>query len=171
MELSNPLDNVLARWRSRPARERRTVALGALVVGLALGYLALFEPAWEGRQRLERELPQARAQLAQMEKLAADARQLQAVPAGNDSPQALKLQLEQSVDSAGLRPGLAQLQVAGTLFDVRFRSVSFAAWLAWLDGAVRETRLRVVDVSVSREAAPGVVSARVSLEMPRQEGR
>ena len=43
-----------------------------------------------------------------------------------------------------------------------------AAWLAWIDVAVRDTRLRIVDVSVTREASLGMVTARASLELPRR---
>jgi general secretion pathway protein M len=83
----------------------------------------------------------------------------------------VRTRLEQSIDNAGLRPALAQLQATGSLFDVRFRSVPFEAWLEWLDVAARDTRLRVVDLAVTRESAPGVVTARVSLEMPRAQAR
>jgi len=107
----------------------------------------------------------------QIDQLADEVRQLGAAPAGADTPQAIRARLEQSIDGAGLRPALAQLQVTGSLFDVRFRGVSHAAWLAWIDLAVRDARLRIVDVSVTREALPGMVTARVSLELPRREDR
>jgi general secretion pathway protein M len=156
-------------WASLQARERRLLGTGAAVVALALAYLIAFEPAYAGRQRLAKELPALRAQLAQMEGLAAEARRLsgqasQAV----DSPQQLKAQLEQSVEAAGLKGSLAQLSVSGDLIDVRFKSVPLAAWLGWFDTALRETRLRAVDMAVDREAAPGVVSARLTLEAPKR---
>lgn len=112
-----------------------------------------------------------RGQLAQMEQLTDEARRLGAVPAGSDSPQAVKGQLEQSIESAGLKPALAQLTQNGNLFDLRFKSVPYAAWLAWLDSAARATRLRVVDAAVTRETGIGVVSVRLALEMPRREDR
>lgn len=152
-------------------RERRIVTGGAAVLLVALAWLALFDPAWNGRQRVQDELPTLRAQLAQMEQLAGEARRLAAVPAGSDSPQAVKVQLEQSIESAGLRPALSQLSQSGELFDLRFKSVSYAAWLAWLDSAARATRLRVVDAAVTREAGTGIVSVRLALEMPRRDGR
>ncbi len=156
-------------WASLQARERRVLGTGAAVVGLALLYLLAFEPAHTGRERLGKELPTLRAQVAQMEGLAAEARRLagqasQAV----DSPQQLKAQLEQSIEAAGLKGALAQLSVSGDLIDVRFKGVPFAAWLGWFDTALRETRLRAVDMAVDREAAPGVVSARLTLEVPKR---
>lgn len=165
------LETLLQRWRLMLPRERRVVIGGAVLLALVLAYLVLFEPAWRGRKQLEAELPALRAQLAQIEQMSEEARRLGAVPAGTDSPQALKAQLERSVVAAGLRPGLAQFNQTGTLFDLRFRNVPYAAWLAWLDGATRETRLRVVDVAITREVGAGAVSVKLALEMPRREGR
>jgi len=164
-------ENLMQRWQSMALRERRLVLAACLVVLAAIVYLLLIEPAWQGRQRLQRELPALRSQLARIDQLADEARQLGAAPAGADTPQAVRARLEQSIDSAGLKPALAQLQQTGNLFDVRFRGVPHAAWLAWIDVAVRDTRLRIVDVSVTREASPGAVTARASLELPRREGR
>ena len=156
-------------WASLQSRERRVLGAGAAVLGLALLYLVAFEPAYAGRERLGKELPALRAQVAQMEGLATEARRLagqasQAV----DSPQQLKSQLEQSIEAAGLKGSLSQLSVSGDLIELRFKGVQFAAWLGWFDTALRETRLRAVDMAVDREAAPGVVSARLTLEAPKR---
>jgi len=164
-------ETLMQRWQAMALRERRLVLAAAVVVVAAIVYLLLVEPAWQGRERLQRELPALRSQLARIDQLADEARQLGTAPAGADTPQAVRARLEQSIDGAGLRPSLAQLQQTGSLFDVRFRGVQHAAWLAWIDVAVRDTRLRIVDVSVTREATPGTVTARASLELPRREGR
>ncbi len=163
------LEALLQRWQLMAARERRLLVGAVAVVVLAVLYLLLVEPAWLGRQKLQRELPVLRTQLARVDQLADEARQLGAVPAGTDTPQALRARLEQSIDAAGLRPALVTLSGTGSLFDVRFRGVPHSAWLAWLDLAVRETRLRVIDVAVTREASPGLVTARVAFESPRQD--
>lgn len=165
------LETFLQRWQLMTARERHIVIAGASLLVIVLAWLILFEPAWEGRRQVQGQLPTLRAQLAQMELLAGEARRLDAVPAGTDSPQAVRTQLEQSIESAGLKPTLAQLSHSGNLFDLRFKGVSYAAWLAWLDSAARATRLRVVDAAVTRETGIGVVSVRLALEMPRREAR
>lgn len=156
-------------WAALQPRERRVLGLGGGLTALVVVYLLAFEPAWVGRQRLQAELPALRGQLAQMESLAAEARQL-AGQAGKpvDSPQQLKLALEQSIKAAGLSSSVSQLAVAGELIDLRFKGVSFADWLVWLDSALRETRLRVVDLAVERDASPGMVTARVTLEPPKR---
>lgn len=165
------IETLMQRWRLLAARERRLVAGGAALLLVVAAWLLLFEPAWQARAALQGELPTLRAQLARIDELADEARRLSAVPAASDSPQAQKSQLERSIDSAGLSPSLAQLSLNGSLFDLRFEHVPHAAWLAWLDLATRETRLRVADVSVVREAEPGLVSVRLALEAPRVGGR
>ncbi|HWS76630.1 MAG TPA: type II secretion system protein GspM [Quisquiliibacterium sp.] len=158
-------------WRGLAARERRLVGAAAVTVALAVVYLALFEPAWEGRRKLGAEIPVLRAQLAQVTALGDEARKLGAMPATAGSIEALRSSLEQSVKAAGMAPKLAAFEVSGELFELRFKDVLHAPWLEWLDTTLRETRLRVATVSVTREAAPGVVSVRLVLEAPPREGR
>ncbi len=165
------IEKLLQNWRMLAARERRMVAGAAAVVLLALVHQLLFEPAWRGRARLQSELPQMRAQLAQMTALAGEARQLGSGPRASETPQALRGALQQSVAAAGLADGLTQLALNGELFDLRFAAVPYAVWLSWLDNTLRETRLRVADLTVSRDATPGMVSVRLVLEAPRREGR
>jgi general secretion pathway protein M len=97
------IEKLLRWWSSLQVRERRILGYGGAGVLLVLAYLLAFEPAWVGRQRLQAELPQLRGQLAQMEGLAGEAQRL----AGQtnqtaESPQQLKLALEQSIAAAGL---------------------------------------------------------------------
>lgn len=165
------IETLMQRWQLLAARERRLVLAGAVLLAIVAVWLSLFEPAWQGRKALQAELPTLRAQLARVDDLAGEAQRLSAVPAASDPPQAVKAQLEQSIDSAGLRASLAQLSVNGSLFDLRFSAVAHAAWLAWLDTATREMRLRVADVAVSREAEHGLVSVRLALESPNAERR
>jgi len=96
---------------------------------------------------------------------------LAGAPKGADSLQGQRSALEQSIRSAGLAPNLTQLTPNGELFDLRFQAVPNAAWLAWLDTTLRETRLRVADVAMTRDPAPGVVSVRLVLEAPRRDRR
>lgn len=161
----------MQRWQLLTARERRIVIAAAALLLVAAVWLWLFEPAWQARRSLQAELPALRTQLARVDALAEEAQRLSAIPAGSDSPQVLKAQLERSIDSAGLSSALGQLSVNGSLFDLRFDGVSHAAWLAWIDTTTRELRLRVADAAVTREARPGLVTVRLALETPRAEGR
>lgn len=168
---SDLLERGLGWWGGLQARERRVLGIGGTLLVLVLVWLLAFEPAWNGRRKLAAELPSLRGQLAKMEGLAGEARRLSGQASqATDSPQQLKVALERSIDAAGLKGAMSQLTVAGDLIDLRFKDVSFAAWLAWFDTALRETRLRAVDVAIDRETTPGRVGVRLTLEAPKRGG-
>ncbi len=163
------LERLVQWWAALQTRERRMLSMGGVVLAVLSLYFLAFEPAYVGRQRVQSELPALRAQLAQMEALGTEARQLSAKTGESvESPAQLKESLEKSIKAAGLTASLTQLNLAGELIDLRFRGASFAVWLTWLDSALRETRLRIVDVSLERDADPGKVTARLTLELPRR---
>ena len=74
-------DQFDAFWSARNPREQAILAAGAAVLGLVLIYTVLWEPAADGRARLSRSLSAMRAELAEMETLAQEARGLNASPA------------------------------------------------------------------------------------------
>ena len=156
-------------WRTLARRERRLVMSALAVVLIAIGYLLFFEPAWQGRQQIAKELPVMRSQVAQMDSLGAEAKRLEAVPKQDDSAQSIRRQFELSVASAGLKPFMTQISLSGDVLDVRFNGAPFAAWVVWIESALRETRLRVVDAAIQREATSGAVTVRLALEVPKRE--
>lgn len=164
------IERILQSWQAMALRERRLVGMAGLVLLLAFVYLALIEPAWKGRASLERELPVLRQQLSQMLSLAAEVRQLSAAPpAGARGVQVSRQALEQSAKASGLAASLQKVETNGDMIEMRFKSVSHAQWLSWLDTALRETRLRVIDLSVNREPSPGTVSVRVVFEASKRD--
>ncbi len=165
------IEKPLQAWRALAPRERRLVAGAGAFAFAAAAYLLLLEPAWQARAQLQRELPVLRGQLAQMNALAGEAIRLAGAQGSAAAPQALRVVLETSVRAAGLGGALAALNAGGELIEMRFSGVSHAAWLAWLDTTLRETRLRVADLSIWREPNPGIVSVRLVLEFPRREPR
>jgi len=164
------LERAVRAWAAMQPRERRLVMAGLGLSLAGLLYLVAFEPAWLGRARLQADLPALRTQLAQVEALAGEARQLSGQTAQPvESTQQLKSLLEQSIDAAGLRSYVAQIGASGELIDLRFKGVPFETWLTWFDTSLRETRLRAVDVAIERESNPGVATIRVTLESARRE--
>jgi general secretion pathway protein M len=165
------IESLMRSWRAMAPRERRMILVATVVVLCALIWLVAFEPASNGRTRLLAELPKSREQLARLNALAQEARDLSAAPRSADSPQALRGAVESSIRRAGLEAQLTQLTLSGELIDLRFSAVDYAQWLGWLDGMLRETRLRVADVALSRESSAGVVGVRLVLELPGRESR
>lgn len=165
------LDTLILKWQSMQPRERRVIVVAALVLLAALLYLLVYEPAAEGRRKVRRELPQLRAQVAQMDAMVAEAKRLGRNVVGVEKPEQLREQLARSVEATGLKPNLAELKLNGELIDMQFKAVPFGAWLAWFEAAQRETRVRAVDVAISRQDAAGLVDVRAALEPPRPARR
>jgi type II secretory pathway component PulM len=164
------MERLIVAWRAMSARERRLVSLAAAVVLLTGGYLLLFEPAWRARTVLERDLPVLRDQLAQMLALQDELRQAASEGATRQAGGTVAARvalIEQSLRSAGLSEVLRKLEVNGELIELRFAGAPHERWFAWLSAALGETRMRVIDLAISRETAPGQVSARLVLEAPR----
>ncbi|CAM3714515.1 type II secretion system protein GspM [Bordetella tumulicola] len=104
MRLSESLQTTLAPWRrrgadgwqhaqnwyrQRPPREQRLLAIAGAIIGIALVFLILIDPAWSTMTRAQRELPELRAQAATVADLTAQVRALrrQGSPAaGNAAP-------------------------------------------------------------------------------------
>jgi general secretion pathway protein M len=162
------LEPLLQKWSGLSSRDRRMLGLAIGFLIIVFAWMVAFEPAWDGRRQLSRELPALRNDLAQMDQLAAEAR-LTATGAQQPTQSAaqLKDRLSESLSDSGLGSSLTQMEVNGDMIEARFRQADFEKWLYWLDGAVRDTRMRVVDISLTRES-PGVVSGRLTLEAPRR---
>ena len=151
------LENLLQKWASLAPRDRRMLVIAGAFLGVIIFWQLLLEPAWVGRQRLEKSLPKLRAEVAQMDSLAVEARELANAA---EAP-------AESLAGRGMDKEMAKVQAQGDIIEVRFRQAPFENWVFWLDGAVRETRTRIVDLSVTRES-PGVFSGRIALEMARR---
>lgn len=161
------IEQLIQRWFQLAPRERRLIVLAGVVALLGVVYLGLVEPALRDREAIQARLPGLRHNVAEADALVIEARALSAAAASAPRPslQAVRLRLEQSLENAGLRGALQQIQAGEALVDLRFRDVAFGAWLEWLDAALRESRLRVADLSINRDTEPGRVSVRVVLEV------
>jgi general secretion pathway protein M len=155
-------------WLALARRERTLVAAGASLALLAALYALAVEPAWKTRARLGAELPRLRAQAAEMDGLAQEARQLRGRAAGFESAEAAKRALEKALAGAGL--GAARVAVIDERrLSVGVKGAPAHAWLLWVEQATRQSRLRVALAQVSRASARGVVDAEITFELaPRQ---
>ncbi|MDO4905255.1 MAG: type II secretion system protein M [Lautropia sp.] len=161
------LETLLQKWAGLAPRDRRILVIAGIFLGIVLIWQLLFQPAWQGSQRLQKSLPALRADLAQMDRLAAEARELGRVTsAPAESPAQMKARLEQSLLAQGIGREMATVEAHSDIVEVRFHQAPFESWVFWLDAAVRETRTRVVDLSINRES-PGVFSGRLVLEVAR----
>jgi len=153
-------------WSARAPRERQLLALGAGFLALTVGWLICVQPASTGIARLERLLPQTRAQAAQLEALVVEARALRAHPAAAVSGSGdLRAAIDKSLAGTGMAAERRETAANGDL-RLHFTNVSYAAWTGWLAMSEQNLGLRAVAVQVQATATPGNADIDVSLRGP-----
>jgi general secretion pathway protein M len=155
-------------WVGLGRRERLMTALAGSFAALAILYLVALEPAWNARTRLAAELPRLRAQAAEVDALAQEAKRLASRGVAADSAGAARVALEQGL----ARSNLGGVRVA--VLDERRLTVSASGvpvtqWLAWTEEAARESRLRIAAVRISRTAVRAVVDAEATFEIAARQ--
>ena len=155
-------------WLGLARRERVMTAAAASFALLALLYLIAIEPAWKARELLGAELPRLRAQAAEINSLAQEARGLASRGVAVESAAAARIALEQSL----ARANLGDVRVA--VLDERRLAVSAGTvpvtqWLAWAEEAARELRLRIAAVRISRTSVRAVVDAEATFELAARQ--
>jgi len=153
-------------WTEREPRERAVLAAAALLAAGALLY-SLIEPAFTSIAGLQRSLPNARAQAAQLDALLAEARALKARPAvassgGAEAPAAV----EQSLAGAGLKAARV-VPLANGALQLTFTNIPYATWAVWLANAEREFGMHAVAVTVKATATPGGADVELALRAGR----
>ena len=161
-------------WTLRNARERAMLAAAVLVVTIALVFALLFEPALSGRERLNRNLPELRRQVAQMQALSKEAAVLSAKSASGISGTSAAPYIamtKQNIDEALARNGLKAQSVilAGDSAKVQLAAVSFTGTLNWLDGMQKNARLSVAEASIIALDQPDMIDATITLHQQRNE--
>ena len=109
----------------------------------------LIEPAWSGIGRLERSLPQQRAQAAELESLLGEVKGLKSQPqVATVSSAEVKGAIETSLGRAGLKLTRMVPLSEGDI-QLTFTNVPYGAWATWLAGIERELGARATSVVVT----------------------
>jgi general secretion pathway protein M len=153
-------------WAARDARERAMLAVAALVVSFGLAYAVLIDPALSGRNRLNKNLPALRQQVAQLQALAKEAAAL-----SGKSATPLMAMSKENVEKALAQNGLKAQSVvlSGDYAKVQLSAVSFAGTLNWLDVMQSTALLSVVDANIVALAQPDLVNATITLRQQRND--
>jgi general secretion pathway protein M len=161
------LDSLRAFWDVRQPRERVWIAAAAIVLALAVLYLALIDPAVSAIARLQHSLPNLRAQSAELQALLAEARSLKSRPAvASSDAQQMQPAVEQSLAGAGLKAARIVPLSSGPL-QLTFTDVSYSAWSVWLARAERELGMHAINVTARASAAPGNADIDLALRSGR----
>jgi general secretion pathway protein M len=153
-------------WAVRDARERTMLGMAALVVIFGLAYALLIDPAINGRDQLNKNLPVLRQQVAQLQALSKEAAAL----SGKSATPSIAMSKE-NIEAALARNGLKPQSVilTGDFAKVQLTTVSFASTLNWLDDMQKTALISVIDANIVAQAQPDMVNATMTLRQPRNE--
>lgn len=153
-------------WAARDARERAMLSAAAAVVLSALVYALLIAPALTGREQLNRNLPQLRQQVAQLQALAIQAEALSGKP-----PAAVATLSRENIEAALARSGLKPQSVisTGDYAKVQLAAASFSGMLSWLNEMQKTALLYVVEADIVALAQADRVDATLTLRQARNE--
>jgi len=153
-------------WAARDRRTRALLAAATAALALGLFYALLIAPALTGRDRLHKNLPELRQQVAQLQVLAREA----AAFSGKSAPPLAALSEESirnTLAGKGLKP--QSVILAGDVAKVQLASASFAGTLEWLEEMQKTAGLLVVDAKIAALAQPDLVNAVLTLRQQRNE--
>ncbi len=156
-------------WIERAPRERAILGTGAAIVLVAIVFLLLIEPAWTGIGRLERSLPQQRAQAAELDALLGEVKNLKSQPqVATVSASEVRGAIEASLTRAGLKASKIVPLSEGDI-QLTFSDVPFGTWATWVAGIERELGARASTVVVNgKDKEPGNVDAELALRLARK---
>jgi type II secretory pathway component PulM len=150
-------------WQIRSRGERRTLGALAVLVSIAIVWLAVWQPMMRDIERLEQRAAADRALLAEArrsgDEIATLARAPSAPPGAD--PRAA---LDAALTSRNLRAAVTQIErVDNDRFRVTFDSIGFDALAGLLDALQRDARVRATDLVATARVETGLVRADVTL--------
>jgi len=167
---------MLAWWKERSARERRLLAAGAAVIGAALIWTQVLQPALDTIALSRELLPRLRAQAAQVDALILEARALQRGQSARIDPAELSEALRAGLRRAGLEASAALSEIseanhdkAAGQWEVALHDANATRVMEWLAGLphLGPLHARIVDLkraNIDGRDRPGHVSGRIVLQ-------
>ncbi len=155
-------------WAGRQPRERVLLLIAAGLIVFTLLLAIVYLPLQRHRAALSAQVVQAELDLLAARRYADEIRSAgpQSTAAALPGPDRSLLALvDEGLREAGLTSVLARIEPEG---DKRVRlwleDAPFNSLIAWLERASAEQGVRLIDASVDRDLAPGLVSVRLTLE-------
>ena len=132
-------------WAARTPRERQAVRAVAIALGLVTVWLLGVQPAWRTLRETPAQLDQLETELAQMQRIAAESRELR-----NAAPVSTA-QAAAAVQSATATLGASgRVAVQGERATLTLNGASAQAVMAWLSEVRGAARARPVEAQLSR---------------------
>ena len=150
-----------AAWTRRSERERRLLAAGAGLAALLLFVALVAIPLERARARLGREVPELRAAVQALQKDAAEARRLRALPPAGTGPAASLAAI--AAGSLTPPPGARLVLADARHVKLTGEDVAFGALIEWLATSAAAQGLRVERARIEALATAGRVRADLTL--------
>lgn len=144
-QLAPHLAPLQQRWAALAPRERRMLGWAAAAVGLLLVWQIAVQPALNTLRTVPAQRAALDLQLAEMQALALEARELRALPPV--SPEQAEAALRATVAALGAS---AKLQQVGDRATVTLTGIDAATLTRWLAEVRSAARVRVVELQLSR---------------------
>ncbi len=153
---------IAAAWQGLTLRERRLLMLGSASLFVLICWFWVIDPAIKTRKKMQQQLPELRAQSAQLRALALEVADL---PPAAPLAQALsREELERSLMDAGLKA--EQITLTDGKFMLSFSDVPFSTLTDYLQKAQREQQLTVTEATMSARDRLDRVDAKLALQRP-----
>jgi general secretion pathway protein M len=150
-------------WQLRSPGERTLLALGAVLLALALAWLFVYQPLARDTDRLTRQLASDRATLADARRRADEIAGL-ARTAPSITVTDLRAALDPVLAQQGLKSAVTTIErIDNERIRLTFDTIAFDALTAFLDSLQREARLRAVELVATARVEPGQVRADATL--------
>jgi len=157
-------------WETLSARERLLVIGGLGLILALLGYALVWEPFRTSHRQLQQRVAEQRADLIWMRQAAREVKRL----SGNagTSPtrdgRSLLTLVDQTARAAGLASALKRVAPQGEdKLSAQLVGVEFDKLIPWLGMLEHDHRIAIVNLSIDRANATGLVNARVILRETR----
>lgn len=157
-------------WETLSARERLLV-IGGLGLTLALlGYALVWEPFRTSHRQLQQRVAEQRVDLIWMRQAAREVKRLSGnagASSASDGRSLLTL-VDQTARAAGLTSALKRVAPQGEdKLSAQLDGVEFDKLIPWLGTLEHDHRIAIVNLSIDRANATGLVNARVILRETR----
>ena len=158
-KLTGVRQQLAQRWASLAPRERNGLGAALLVVGIFIGWSVLIQPAWRSARAAPAMLDQLELQLQDVQRIAAESRDLRAAApvSAAQAADALKAATGRLADSG-------KISMRGDRAVLTLTNASSEGLRAWLNEARSAARARPVELQLQR--TPQGYSGSVTVNLP-----
>jgi type II secretory pathway component PulM len=150
-------------WQLRSRSERMLLAAAAGIAALALAWLVVWQPLARDTDRLDRQIENDRAMLADARRRADEIAGL-ARSAPSVAPAEPRAALDAALTQQNLKSAATTIErIDNERIRLTFDAIGFDALTAFLDALQRNARLRAVELVATARVEPGQVRADVTL--------